>query len=51
MDQMVGSQHAIAVKVFDKNGNSLTDTSREFQHHYNLGRYGRLPSYHDKDTC
>ncbi|KAL4112988.1 hypothetical protein QTP88_016699 [Uroleucon formosanum] len=44
MDQWVGSQRAIAVKAYYKNGDCLTAARREFRRHYNLGRHDHVPS-------
>ncbi|KAL4104900.1 hypothetical protein QTP88_020176 [Uroleucon formosanum] len=44
MDQWVGSQRAITVKAYYKNGDCLTAVRRGFRRHYNLGGHDRVPS-------
>ncbi len=46
MDQWNGQQRALAIKMFYKNGDSLTAAQREFRRFYNLGRHGAVPSKH-----
>lgn len=39
-----------SIKLFYKNGGSITAGRREFRHYYNLGNHNRFPSGHTIKT-
>jgi len=46
MELWTGAQHAFAVKVFYKNGNSFVIAQREFRREFRIHRNHAVPSVH-----
>ncbi|KAG8315101.1 hypothetical protein J6590_077482 [Homalodisca vitripennis] len=51
MEKWSGVERAVAVRAYNKNGDSITAAQRVFQRHYDIPPRGRIPSSHAISSC